>query len=162
MFSVRCLWKTSKIVSIFPLKMTDTCESKYFTNSRLTRSKIVKNVDSVSDTDTTFVTSDSETTVRVKVEPVENSVHDLKKEQPNNISIGKKRKGKKEKTEIKYETENSVDVKKEKWEPPIWRKQLKNMYEMRKNRDAPVDSMGCDVISDVTAKPEVCLQQSKI
>jgi hypothetical protein len=96
--------------------------------------------------------------VRVKVEPVENSVHDLKKEQPNNISIGKKRKGKKEKAEIKYETENSVDVKKEKWEPPIWRKQLKNMYEMRKNRDAPVDSMGCDVISDVTAKPEVCLQ----
>jgi len=52
--------------------------------------------------------------------------------------------------------------KKEKWEPPIWRKQLKNMYEMRKNRDAPVDSMGCDVISDVTAKPEVCLQQSEI
>lgn len=137
--------------------MTNTCESKYFTNSRLTRSKIVNNVDSVGDTD-------SETTVRVKVEPkcVENSAHDLKKEQPNNISIGKKRKGKQEKTEIKYETETSVDVKKDKWEPTNWRQQLKNMYEMRKNRDAPVDSMGCDVISDVTAKPEVCLQQSEI
>lgn len=133
--------------------MTNTCESKYFTNSRLTRSKIVNNVDSVGDTD-------SETTVRVKF--VENSAHDLKKEQPNNISIGKKRKGKQEKTEIKYETETSVDVKKDKWEPTNWRQQLKNMYEMRKNRDAPVDSMGCDVISDVTAKPEVCLQQSEI
>lgn len=130
--------------------MTDTCESKFFTKSRLTRSKMIKKtVDSDNET--------LETCVRVKVEPkfAENSVHDLKKEQPNNISIGKKRKGKKEKTELKYETENSVDVKKEKWEPTNWRQQLKNMYEMRKNRDAPVDSMGCDVISDVTAKPEV-------
>ncbi|XP_046352813.2 endonuclease III-like protein 1 [Haliotis rufescens] len=48
-----------------------------------------------------------------------------------------------------------VDVKREKWEPPNWRNQLKNIYQMRSRRDAPVDTMGCDVISDTQASPEV-------
>ena len=62
-------------------------------------------------------------------------------------------------THCKEEVEQShdnVDQKKMKWEPPLWRKQLENIYTMRKNRDAPVDTMGCDVISDATAAPEVC------
>lgn len=41
------------------------------------------------------------------------------------------------------------------WMPPLWKQQLDNIYEMRKKWDAPVDSMGCDVISDEKATPEV-------
>ncbi|XP_041363106.1 endonuclease III-like protein 1 isoform X2 [Gigantopelta aegis] len=40
------------------------------------------------------------------------------------------------------------------WEPLNWRQQLKNIREMRRERDAPVDTMGCDVISDHTATPQ--------
>jgi endonuclease-3 len=40
------------------------------------------------------------------------------------------------------------------WNPPLWREQLANIMEMRRNRDAPVDTMGCGVISDITAKPQ--------
>ena len=52
--------------------------------------------------------------------------------------------------------ERSVD-KKGKWEPSAWRSALENIREMRKSRDAPVDTMGCDVISDSRASPEVSL-----
>ncbi|XP_045214945.2 endonuclease III-like protein 1 [Mercenaria mercenaria] len=41
------------------------------------------------------------------------------------------------------------------WFPPMWKQQLDNIFEMRKAWDAPVDTMGCDVISDEKAKPEV-------
>jgi hypothetical protein len=41
------------------------------------------------------------------------------------------------------------------WHPPLWKQQLDNIYEIRKAWDAPVDTMGCDVISDENAKPEV-------
>ena len=41
------------------------------------------------------------------------------------------------------------------WEPPRWREQYANITQMRKFRDAPVDSMGCDVISDNLASPQV-------
>ncbi|XP_052266156.1 endonuclease III-like protein 1 isoform X2 [Dreissena polymorpha] len=41
------------------------------------------------------------------------------------------------------------------WKPAVWREQLSNISTMRQQRDAPVDTMGCDVISDVTAAPEV-------
>ncbi|BFZ17745.1 hypothetical protein BsWGS_20784 [Bradybaena similaris] len=40
------------------------------------------------------------------------------------------------------------------WSPPIWQEQITNIMEMRKNRDAPVDTMGCSVISDRNARPE--------
>ena len=51
--------------------------------------------------------------------------------------------------------EDDDNVKKSKWEPQDWEQQLKNIYEMRKDRDAPVDSMGCDRISDTSAQPNV-------
>lgn len=50
--------------------------------------------------------------------------------------------------------ENS-ECKKTKWEPPLWKQQLLNIYEMRRFRDAAVDSMGCDRISDKSADPKV-------
>lgn len=43
------------------------------------------------------------------------------------------------------------------WKPPLWKQQLENVYDMRKERDAPVATMGCDVISDEKASPEVAL-----
>ena len=48
------------------------------------------------------------------------------------------------------------------WEPARWRDQLVNIREMRKNRDAPVDSQGCEKAADSNEAPEVsdvsCLQ----
>lgn len=53
-----------------------------------------------------------------------------------------------------------------KWEPKNWKLQLCNIEEMRKNRDAPVDSMGCEALADKTGDPKVnkivkyfCIQQ---
>jgi len=45
--------------------------------------------------------------------------------------------------------------KKLKWEPKNWREVLNNVREMRKERDAPVDTMGCDKCADESARPEV-------
>lgn len=119
--------------------MTENAESKYFnTSSRITRSK----VPTCAGTEAT------------------GDVTKKNKNRHNPTASNIKRKLKVEKIDIQYEnikTETLGDIyfKKEKWEPTCWREQLNNMYEMRKNRDAPVDSMGCDVISDVSAKPEV-------
>ena len=49
----------------------------------------------------------------------------------------------------------SPTAKKDKWQPPLWKQQLLNVYEMRRCRDAPVDTMGCDRISDQNAEPKV-------
>ena len=54
-----------------------------------------------------------------------------------------------------FRVKDEPDTKKEKKEPPLWQEQLSNIFEMRKFRDAPVDSMGCDVILDRTASPKV-------
>ncbi|KAK3579456.1 hypothetical protein CHS0354_028258 [Potamilus streckersoni] len=48
-----------------------------------------------------------------------------------------------------------VPPKERKWEPPRWKEQLNNVFTLRKNWDAPVDFMGCDVISDKTATPQI-------
>ena len=41
------------------------------------------------------------------------------------------------------------------WQPDNWREQLANIREMRKSRDAPVDSQGCEKTADVNESPEV-------
>ena len=41
------------------------------------------------------------------------------------------------------------------WQPPNWREQLANIREMRKTRDAPVDSQGCEKTADESQSPEV-------
>ena len=41
------------------------------------------------------------------------------------------------------------------WEPANWREQLANIREMRKSRDAPVDSQGCEKTADADETPEV-------
>ena len=60
------------------------------------------------------------------------------------------------------EEEKSPAAKKEKWQPPLWKQQLLNIYEMRRRRDAPVDTMGCDRISDDKAEPRVSRTSSTL
>ena len=45
------------------------------------------------------------------------------------------------------------------WEPANWRDQLANIREMRKLRDAPVDSQGCEKTADMNQSAEVSLGQ---
>ena len=40
-------------------------------------------------------------------------------------------------------------------QPGNWRTVHANIEKMREKRDAPVDVMGCDKLSDVTAEPKV-------
>ena len=63
--------------------------------------------------------------------------------------------------EKQCEDAKSPAAKKEKWQPPLWKQQLLNIYEMRRRRDAPVDTMGCDRISDEKAEPRVSTCTSK-
>ena len=45
------------------------------------------------------------------------------------------------------------------WEPANWREQLANIREMRKLRDAPVDSQGCEKTADMNQSAEVSVGQ---
>lgn len=49
------------------------------------------------------------------------------------------------------------DDKRAKWEPNNWMKIVENIREMRKERDAPVDTMGCDMCMDETGSPKACV-----
>ncbi|XP_014769778.1 endonuclease III-like protein 1 [Octopus bimaculoides] len=53
------------------------------------------------------------------------------------------------------QTDLEQENKRTKWEPEGWSLVLNNIREMRKHQDAPVDSMGCDTISDRTSAPEI-------
>ncbi|CAI9725703.1 III 1 [Octopus vulgaris] len=53
------------------------------------------------------------------------------------------------------QTDLERENKRSKWEPEGWLLVLNNIREMRKHQDAPVDSMGCDTISDRTSAPEI-------
>lgn len=45
------------------------------------------------------------------------------------------------------------------WEPANWKEQLANIREMRKSRDAPVDTQGCEKTADVNQSPETIRYQ---
>ena len=100
-------------------------------------------------------------------------------------ALGKKKKPARKHVKIEYESENQdggrerasddlkedVASKKRKkdtsvtkkqssdWEPANWREQLANIREMRKLRDAPVDSQGCEKTADMNQSAEVSLGQ---
>ncbi|KAF7262030.1 hypothetical protein EG68_00673 [Paragonimus skrjabini miyazakii] len=40
------------------------------------------------------------------------------------------------------------------WHPKFWQKHLENIVEMRKSRDAPVDTMGCERLANRQDYPE--------
>lgn len=48
------------------------------------------------------------------------------------------------------------------WRPANWETTLDKIREMRKNKDAPVDSMGCDKCVDQDSKPEVARFQALV
>lgn len=85
----------------------------------------------------------------VKYEPTEDQEQPPPKE-------AKKRTSKESniKTEPKFKTDpgtsddSASSEKQIKWEPNNWREQLANIREMRKERNAPVDTMGCDKCYD--------------
>ena len=56
---------------------------------------------------------------------------------------------------VEPKAEVGQSIKSELWEPPNWREQLDGIREMRKNRDAPVDTMGCERCHDHDALPQV-------
>uniref|UniRef100_A0A1B6I1D0 Endonuclease III homolog n=1 Tax=Homalodisca liturata TaxID=320908 RepID=A0A1B6I1D0_9HEMI len=57
------------------------------------------------------------------------------------------------------EVKTEVVDKRCKWEPENWIQVLENIREMRKEKDAPVDDMGCDKCSDEDAPPQVIRYQ---
>ncbi|XP_063534216.1 uncharacterized protein LOC134744367 [Cydia strobilella] len=64
---------------------------------------------------------------------------------------------------IQYEKESPVKQEaKGLWEPPHWQDFLLNLRNMRANKDAPVDTMGCHMSSDPKAPPEVIRYQHLI
>lgn len=67
------------------------------------------------------------------------------------------------KAESIEESADSKNVKDEKrWMPPNWETILENVKEMRKNKTAPVDDMGCHKCADPNASPSVSRYQSLI
>jgi endonuclease-3 len=61
----------------------------------------------------------------------------------------------KEGTSFSNSKAREIENSKSKWEPKNWREVVSNIREMRKQRDAPVDTMGCDKCADESAPPEV-------
>jgi hypothetical protein len=61
----------------------------------------------------------------------------------------------KEGTHFSNSQAREIDKNKSRWEPKNWREVLNNIREMRKQRDAPVDTMGCDKCANKSAPPEV-------
>ncbi|XP_063229476.1 endonuclease III-like protein 1 isoform X2 [Bacillus rossius redtenbacheri] len=57
---------------------------------------------------------------------------------------------------------SGFEDKKSKWEPLHWQEVLRNIREMRKAKDAPVDDMGCDKCMEDDAPPKVRRYQSLI
>ena len=151
------------ILRFFVLSVTikGMAESVYFSSPRLTRSKVLssnKDLELSSEKFSDSSVASKLTSLRRKMPNIDKIEQDSTYDnlpQSTDISVKKE--------EVKSEDNNSdpqinqASVKKEKWEPPGWRTQLENINEMRKNRDAPVDSMGCDDISDALASPQVGL-----
>ncbi|XP_067944742.1 endonuclease III-like protein 1 [Watersipora subatra] len=74
------------------------------------------------------------------------------------ISIKKEKRTRAEIGPVKIEYETCVaslpKVPEDIWAPPHWKQHLINIREMRSSFDAPVDTMGCEKISDRDAKPQ--------
>ncbi|MBN3286497.1 NTH protein, partial [Polyodon spathula] len=76
-------------------------------------------------------------------------------EETGNIQVKTRRKS----IKVEYDSTAGTDPKKILWEPQDWIKQLNNIREMRKNKDAPVDLMGAGKCFDPRAAPPVIRYQ---
>ncbi|KAF5293489.1 hypothetical protein FQA39_LY02974 [Lamprigera yunnana] len=84
----------------------------------------------------------------------EETIIDLSKFKQN---IKEKLSSKRPRVDVQYEEpscKKSTSKLVEKSKPDHWEEVLKNLREMRKNCDAPVDTMGCDQCPDEAATPE--------
>lgn len=89
--------------------------------------------------------------------PIGSTMKNESNEDEKATKQAKKRKSTDKKTEVNMQntklqaetSEASTSVEKQaKWEPSNWRQLLANIREMRKERNAPVDTMGCDKCYD--------------
>ncbi|XP_077980509.1 endonuclease III-like protein 1 [Glandiceps talaboti] len=129
--------------------------SVYFTNTqRCTRSmsQLFKKSDQVSGK--TQISEDiptSKTDNKIKVK--DRKTKTIKR---NHIKIEYDER--KETQQSSEDTESKImkkDETKPGWSPPHWQQQFTNIREMRKNLDAPVDTMGCERLADKEAVPQV-------
>ena len=88
------------------------------------------------------------TSVPIKLEPVEENII-VKQEVQSDLvpTDGAATTGVGVRTDS-FKPVNLDAVKSEVWQPPNWVEQLEGIREMRKNRDAPVDTMGCERCHD--------------
>lgn len=58
---------------------------------------------------------------------------------------------------VSHYEENQPEIKKVKWEPAEWKEVLDRIKQMRMDKSAPVDTMGCDALSslDENLSPQV-------
>ena len=161
-------WMLNFFRSCVLLRSKTMTESVYFSTQRLTRSKAVSGTNDLGLSSQNSNQESVKSSYFGKLEETKVSRKrpspNIKVEEDTTYQSLQTNNGHSVKTEeVKLENSvcdqelNNTSVKKEKWEPPDWRKQLENINEMRKNRGAPVDTMGCDVISDVLASPQVHL-----
>lgn len=89
--------------------------------------------------------------VKAKNEVKEEPTHDLVKQGTKRKSNDQKLNDIKTEADLKVnenERAPSAGEKQAKWEPNNWKQLLANIREMRKERNAPVDTMGCDKCYD--------------
>lgn len=103
--------------------------------------------------DETNVKETNVTSVVVKSEDLEASI-DVKDIKTEEYEI------KNENMEQSADLENVRDEKR--WMPPNWETVLENIKEMRKQKTAPVDTMGCHKCADPNASPMVSRYQSLV
>ena len=136
-----------------PVNMT---ESSYFPTNRLTRSQMLSDNKVSELSERKSCSSRLSGMVRKRPNIKTEESKDCYNNSHTNDTIEEKC-IKSEGSKVKDDIDES-SVKRDRWEPPVWRCQLENINEMRKSRDAPVDTMGCDVISDALASPQVTTQ----
>lgn len=137
----------SKIVTKAIIKQETLDAVEAFASTSKPKQKV--KVDAASVKKETVVTADTE----IKQEKIKSVATKSPKSKT-------KPKAKSEVAEIKTETVDTAPVAKEpaakvKWQPKNWQQMIENIREMRKNRPAPVDTMGCHKCSDETAPENV-------
>lgn len=84
----------------------------------------------------------------VKEEPTSPPPKEAKKRSSSDAKVANVKSEPKIKTEANASDDTASPEKQSKWEPENWRELLANIREMRKDRTAPVDTMGCEKCHD--------------
>lgn len=84
----------------------------------------------------------------IKEEPTSPPLKEAKKRSSSDAKAANIKSEPKVKTEASASDDSASPEKQSKWEPKNWRELLANIREMRKDRTAPVDTMGCEKCHD--------------